>query len=746
MATSKPLGCANCPLHDKGAGFVLSKCPADFNGIRLLVQGEAPGKDEVDEGRPFVGKAGHWIRNNILYNAGVHESQVIFDNTLRCLPPPNKQGQYYPVGEERAAAELHCRQFDIWDACPKRIPLLLVGGCALAQRIGLDSISAWHGHISWHEGRLVGCTFHPAAVMRQPNLLPVAVRETANLLDAARNPSLLERPIVHRGVLQYNEGQPVVIDLEWGANRDVTVVGFAYDRDRAYSTYDVREGLDMARMHIEHGNLIIGHNIIDADIPKIGAVPKSFGPDHVIDTMILGHLVHAHLAELSLLDLGSLTRFYFPTTNWKHDHTDLLLYNGYDCAYNFRLYGALRDDMTTTDQWHLVEKQQRLADMSRRMQARGIAVDVPAIDEYRENWKARRAEIAKSFPFNPNSPKQIIAWGKEHGIYLSDSTYDTVEKAARSGDPILLRLLEYKDEGKSINVWFGPKYITDGYIHPSFNVTGTAVARFSCSDPNCQNIPPHLRRMIVPRDPDLEIVSFDFKNIENRTVAFAAGDVESMELWAKGYDPYKLTAALMFNVRYEDVTKQQRKDAKVTELASIYGETEWNLAERMFGNRKAESVAKARQLQRAFFKARPKVKKWQEDVARRLDRGDIMLRNPFGRVRFIYAQNSHERMKRGCHFIGCSTAADWVNDRALHVQDELKLMPILIVHDEIVVEMPKGSEGDRLRRDMKELLEAPVPQLNGYRIPTECMKGGNYGKFNPDSPEQNPNGMKAVEL
>lgn len=728
MRTPKPIGCAECPLHKTGAGFVRPQPLADWSKVRLLVQGDAPGNDERDESLPFVGKAGHWLRRNIFGNAGLSDGQVWFDTVLRCQPPRNKAGDDYPIGADRKLAEQCCRQYDQWNDVPASVPLLCVGSKSLNQWFGVEQISEYHGDIRSIDGRLVGATYHPSAVMRNPNLLPIAIRETANLLEAARNPAVLKRPRVFKGFYAYRSGDAVV-DLEWGGNGEVCVVGMAQDGESAHSTFDVEVGMEIVKSHINRGERIIGHNIITADLPKIAATPKSYGPQHVFDTKIVGHLVHAHLAELGLLSLDALACYYAPTPRWKTDKADLLTYNGYDCAYNYRLFQQLSADLTLTDQWHLVERQQRLAHMSLLMHDAGIKVDTAAITRFHTEWAANRERLKLGFPFNPNAPRQTLEWVKEQlKIELTDTTYDTIAKFA-DRHPLLAALRDYKDEGKSLKTWFNDDALNTGYIHPWHNVTGTAVARFSGSDPNCQNIPPHLRHIITARDESLELVSFDAKNLENRTVAYQSQDTAALDAFTAGLDEYQLTAAMMNGKRYEDVTEAERKDTKVTELASMYGETEYSLAGRLFGNRKQESVAKARKLQGAYFAAHQPLKRWQQRIAAQLDSGDVLLRNPFGRVRFIYAQDSHERMKRGCHFLGCSTGADHINGRTLDVWAATGKVPIMIVHDEAIYEVDKGDASFRFRQDAKEIFEQLVPELNGMVLPVTVKRGPNYGSL-----------------
>jgi len=719
----KPAGCKGCPLEHIGKGFVPDEQHAN---PRLIIQGEAPGTDEVDAGQPFVGKAGWWLWKNILEQAGVTRDDCYIGNTLRCLPPVNKAGEFYPVGSTKVVAEQHCRQYDRHTKEASNVPLMLFGAHAMSVRLGTDRVSQWHGHIASVDGRVTGCTYHPAAVMRQPNLLPVVISDITNLLTATSDVEVLQRPVVYKTAdRDAFSGRECVIDFEWNPDRTITVIGTATSGNVAHSVYANNRGLEAIQ---GYKGTLIGHNLIDADFDVMNWFPESFAPERVFDTKVVAHIVHAHLAELGLLSLGSLTRMYAPTENWKEDKEDALEYNGRDCAYNYRLYQHLCADIASTNQRHLIEKQQRLAVLAVHMRRHGVAVDSAAIRAFEANWKANREALKAAFPFNPNSPKQILKWAEAEGIALKDTTFDSIAATAkRSGSEVLSKLASYKDEGKPITTWFDAEAAERGIIHPTFSVTGTSVARFSSSEPNCQNIPPYLRHIIIPRSKELELVSFDFSNIENRTAAYIAGDMEALELWSTGVDPYIATAALMNGCTYAQVTPEQRAEAKTTELATLYGETEYNLAVRLFGNRRRDAVDKARSLQYAYFAARPRIRQWQQAITRQMDSGNITLRNPFGRVRYIYAQDSHNRMKRACHYLGCSTAADIVNQRALDIHAHTNAMPILIVHDELVYEQEKGAAGEKLTRQIREVLDETVKEVGDLQFPYKQKTGNNYG-------------------
>ena len=726
LPKKKQSGCKGCPLEVIGKGFVCPSVP-DWNKIRMVVQGEAPGANEVIEGKAFIGKAGWWLENNILGPAGLIREEVYFDNTLRCMPPKNKGGEYYPVGADKTKAELHCRKYD--KAIPTGVPVLLAGGKAIGQRLGLPNVSDWHGHVVQDAGRIVGCTFHPSAVMRQPNLLPLVVREVYNLLLAHNDPSILTHPGVVKGWLKEQAG-PMVFDLEWkrsdrclGYCPHVSVVGVSYEKDKAYSTFDVETGRRTVRQHYDSGGRIIGHNIIDADLPRLGMDNIHVGPDSVFDTKIVGHLIHSHFAAMGLLSLRSLISYYRPITGWKEDKDSILEYNGRDCAYNFSLYESLCQDLDATDQWHLVEKQQRLAQMSVKMRQKGVALDKKGIKKWHRGWKDRKLSLKSKFPFNPNSPKQIIEFFKVGGIKLT-STKEKYLSRQRRKHEMLDKLVQYKEVGvKPITTWFP---LDTDIVHPTFSVTGTDVARFSSSEPNFQNIPPELRGFIVPRSEDLVIVGVDASQIENRCIAYLADDKAMLNDFASGMDFHKLSASRIYDKEFRDVTDDERYEGKKTIHATNYKETAGNLSERLFGDKTKENLKKAVWLQEAYFKAYPGIKEWQDGVSEGLETGEIMLRNPFGRVRFIYAQDAHSRAKKGCHFLGCSTGADIVNQRALDVWQELGMLPLMMVHDELVYEV-RRDEVDVVTGKLKAIMERPVKELGGMRIPAKVKIGESYG-------------------
>lgn len=605
------------------------------------------------------------------------------------------------------------------------IPVITLGKTAMSQFMaGEDRISEYHGHLHRCGSSFVGHTFGFSAFFKQPNFIPLVVGEIRNLIEVSRIPSTIERPEIRVGGLPATIPESALIDLEWDNKNRVTAVGFGTDT-ATYSSANAVEGLAIASKMLSEGKQVIGHNFLAADLQHISGQPKSYAPEHVFDTKIGAHIVHPQWAGLGLYDLGSLVRYYFPTEDWKHDTSDTLFYNGLDCAYNWKLSQQLLNELKETNQYHLVEHEQELHVMTLAMRQKGVKIDLPAVRIAMDEKTAHKALLKEDLPFNPNSPKQIKDWLKSMGIYAKDTTAETLGKF-RGRNKLIDNLIDYRVDSKNMTTWFD---YNEDYAYPKFDVCGTNVARLSSSDPNYQNLPDNLRRFVIPRHESLEFFSMDAAQGENRWVAFYAEDDAMLAGFDAGGDNHQRIADNISKIVGYQIS---RDFGKTVVHASNYGETANHLADRLFGDRKGSHVAQARALQDGYFLAYPKTRLWQQRITKQMDSGNTRLRSAYGRERTIFAMDSHERMKRALHFLGCSSCADMVHYKASEIYKELKLIPILIVHDELVYELEKGDIKTQCR--IKELAilkvtqQADRPGSWGFKV------GQNYGKKSDINP------------
>lgn len=222
---NKPDSCKNCPLYSKGKGFVLGN--GDPARARVAVMLEAPGQTElswkVDDaelntrcrdyhdvlvpmvnkrmGSAAVGKSGMEMDMWVLKGLGVDRRDVFVDNVLRCLPEKGKGDSQYPIGEERKAAEAHCRVYDRW--------------AIFKPTLGLISL-------------------HPAAILRDPVPLPLQISDFKKALDFAHQG---ERPVILAGgkaaELFLGRGGINMLRLRGSYERNTPQLAAVRDRRRA---------------------------------------------------------------------------------------------------------------------------------------------------------------------------------------------------------------------------------------------------------------------------------------------------------------------------------------------------------------------------------------------------------------------------------------------------------------------------------------------------------------------------------
>lgn len=177
-----PLG---CPLYEKGKGF----CPdAVVPNAEYIFCGEAPGKNEVADGKPFIGQAGFVLKNWLIravpsIRLADEGQKITFMNTLRCLPP-EIQGRAYPKGQEKLDAEKHCRQYDqfghahtvvLFGESPQRAFFgpELDAEDASDRRLNheVKGVMGRIGRVIERDGRRYVFAPHPAWILRQPSLV-----------------------------------------------------------------------------------------------------------------------------------------------------------------------------------------------------------------------------------------------------------------------------------------------------------------------------------------------------------------------------------------------------------------------------------------------------------------------------------------------------------------------------------------------------------------------------------------------
>jgi DNA polymerase I len=301
-----------------------------------------------------------------------------------------------------------------------------------------------------------------------------------------------------------------------------------------------------------------------------------------------------------------------------------------------------------------------------------------------------------------------------------------LEELAAQGHALPTLLMQYRqlDKLQSTYVAALPRMVNPetGRLHTSFNQTVAATGRLSSSDPNLQNIPirreegAEIRRGFVPAEGKV-FVSADYSQIELRILAHYSEDPAFVEAFRMGIDIHRQTAALIFGVAPEAVTREMRDRAKTVNFAVIYGIGAFSLAQRL-----GVPNAEAKAFIDRYFERFPGVRRYlDEQIELARERGYVETLT--GRRRYIPEIGSRnfnvrsfgERAATNAPIQGSS--ADLIKIAMIEIHRELQrfggdVRMLLQVHDELLFEVPKGMEREVLRlirEKMEGAAELRVP-------------------------------------
>jgi len=350
------------------------------------------------------------------------------------------------------------------------------------------------------------------------------------------------------------------------------------------------------------------------------------------------------------------------------------------------------------------------------MECTGIQLNELALKEQSQSLKEELQQIEQNIyqlagsVFNINSPRQLgeILFNK---LAIDPDAKKTKTQQYATGEeelqkyvtkhPIIAKILEYRTLQKLLNTYVEalPKMVHSKTrkIHTSFSQVTTATGRLSSLNPNLQNIPireergREIRKAFVPSDKYNFIVSADYSQIELRIMAHLSQDEHMLDDFNHQIDIHTATAARIFNVSVEEVTREMRSKAKVANFGIIYGISAFGLAQRLNISR-----SEAKQLIDQYFIKYPKVQRYiQEQIskARELGYVETILK----RRRYLPDINSRNATVRGFaerNAINApiqGSAADIIKIAMNQIYQELnktslKSRLLLQVHDELVFE------------------------------------------------------------
>jgi len=372
-----------------------------------------------------------------------------------------------------------------------------------------------------------------------------------------------------------------------------------------------------------------------------------------------------------------------------------------------------------------------------RMEREGIRVDVDALNSFSTELGELIDAVEKEIielagrPFNVGSPRQLGEVLFEDLQLMEKpkktktgqyATSENILEGLRKVHPIVDKILTFRElkKLKSTYVDALPELVhaKTGRIHTSFNQTVAATGRLSSTNPNLQNIPirsengKRVRAMFVPGDDDHIVLAADYSQIELRVIAALAKDEAMIAAFKAGEDIHRATAAKVFEVDLEEVTREQRSNAKTVNFGIVYGVSAFGLSQQTDMSRKEAKAAID-----GYFRTYPGIKKYMDaQIAFAREHGYVETIT--GRRRYLKDIESRNAVVRGHSERNAvnapiqGSAADVIKlamirvDRAMREAGMASKM-LLQVHDELVFDVVK-SELEALKSLVVEHMEAAI--------------------------------------
>ena len=364
------------------------------------------------------------------------------------------------------------------------------------------------------------------------------------------------------------------------------------------------------------------------------------------------------------------------------------------------------------------------------MEQNGIRVEAEALKQYGNQLAGKIGDLEKEIyeeageTFNINSPKQLgvvlfenmkLPGGRKTKTGYSTAA-DVLEKLAPEY-PVVAKILEYRQYTKLKSTYADglANYIQDdGRIHGKFNQTITATGRISSTEPNLQNIPVRMelgrliRKVFIPED-GYRFVDADYSQIELRVLAHCSGDEHLIQAYKEQSDIHRITASQVFHIPFDEVTPQQRRNAKAVNFGIVYGISSFGLSQDLSITRK-----EAAKYIDDYFATYPGIKTFLDHaVTHAKEEGYVVTL--FGRRRPVPELSSSNFMQRSFgERVAMNSpiqgaAADIIKIAMIRVNQKLKKQKmksrlVLQVHDELLIEAYE-PELEAVQKILKEEME-----------------------------------------
>ena len=521
-------------------------------------------------------------------------------------------------------------------------------------------------------------------------------------------------------------------------NNQIKLLSFSWGNHKSYFTKITNNSeKEKLRSILNNKNLIVIGYDLKSQFKKLNDFGISF--DGIcFDNKIAHYLVNPDLNH----DFKTLCESYLNYTP-NIDNEDLKFLSMEKSDLNYQLYNFLISDLKKGGLEDLFKKiEMPLLKVLSTMELNGIKLDSEFLKELSNNFHKELKELEKSIfklsnqDFNLASPKQLgeVLFGQmkiiENPKKTKSGQYSTSEEVLSKlaeEHVIVEKVLEWRSLQKLLNTYVDalPKQVdtTTERIHAEFNQAVASTGRLSSNNPNLQNIPirnprgREVRKAFICENENYVMLSADYSQIELRVIAALSEDPNMISAFNKNLDIHSSTAAKVFNVKLEDVTKEQRSNAKTVNFGIIYGVSAFGLS-----NQTSLTRSESKLLIESYYDAYPKLKNYissQINFARENGYVETIL----GRKRYLRDINSRNAIVRGAAERNAvnapvqGSAADIIKIAMIKIHEKFqesnfKSKMLVQVHDELVFEVHKKE-----LEQVKKIIKIEMEQAYSFCVP-----------------------------
>ena len=497
-----------------------------------------------------------------------------------------------------------------------------------------------------------------------------------------------------------NTKENQLIIKELCENQDIQKIG-----------YDIKK---IVKSLLQLGIKIMG-NLFDVQIAHYLLNPDMRHAIEIISENYLGTVIKY---ESDILGKGRLQKTYSDL-----DFQNIVDFASARALTVLSLEQVLAEEMKKSTIWDLFKKiEMPLIKVLAKMESEGINLDVKMLQLYSKQLSKELIEKQNNIydlaglEFNISSPKQLgevlfdnlnlSAKPKKTKSGQYSTSEDTLEKL-KSNHDIIFEILEFREIKKLLSTYIDalPKLINGltQRIHTTFNQSVASTGRLSSANPNLQNIPirtkrgMRIREAFVSKNENFSLLAADYSQIELRIMASLSQDPSLLDAFINGEDIHASTAAKVYRVKIDEVTREMRSKAKAVNFGIIYGISPFGLSQNIGVSRK-----EAKEIIDNYFTQFPKVKEYMNYTVQSAKKNEY-VETLMGRRRYLKDINSSNAVVRAVaerNAINApiqGLAADIIKKAMIDIQDELekhnmKSKMLIQVHDELIFDMYKTEK------------------------------------------------------